>query len=90
MREMKLLKQLDSVFPPYPDACRGPLPHSIYRQDGRVLKGRRKKGAGGVGLMVTRINKSLGVARQLLRLKRSSWAAATIFPSTTRAAAESW
>ena len=61
---MQFLEQFDPVSRSDPDARRGPLPHPVHRQDRRLLKRRREKSAGRMGLVMTRINKRLGKSGQ--------------------------
>lgn len=53
MRETQLPLQSDLVAPTDTGCGRGPLANSIEREDGRFLKRRREKCAGGMGLMMS-------------------------------------
>src|SRR5437762_34575 len=52
MGKMQFLEQFEVVSASLPDGGGGVLAHSVHRQDGGLGKGRRKKRAGRVGLMV--------------------------------------
>src|SRR5947208_3248844 len=52
MGKMQFLEQFEVVSASLPDGGGGVLAHTIHRQDGGLGKGRRKKRAGRMGLMV--------------------------------------
>jgi hypothetical protein len=61
VREVQLVRQLDLATPADAEAGRGPLPHSVQRQDRRLFERRGVKGAGRVRFVVLGKDDALGV-----------------------------